>query len=82
MALLGSAELTGKMDEAFEQLHRYIRRDVELTRAGAQGADLPAASCWSWRFGVVRDHRHLRDPEVRRVLRVASTPSSRSRRGC
>jgi len=33
MALLGSAELTGNMDEAFDQLHGYIRRDVELTRA-------------------------------------------------
>lgn len=33
MALLGSAELTGRMDEAFDQLHTYIRRDVELTRA-------------------------------------------------
>ncbi len=32
MALLGSAELTGRMDEAFDQLHAYIRRDVELTR--------------------------------------------------
>ena len=33
MAMLGSAELTGKMDEAFDQVHRYIRRDVELARA-------------------------------------------------
>ena len=33
MALLGSAELTGRMDEAFAQLHGYIRRDIELTRA-------------------------------------------------
>ncbi|MEI2638284.1 MAG: type II secretion system F family protein [Microthrixaceae bacterium] len=33
MALLGSAELTGAMDEAFDQLHAYIRRDLELTRA-------------------------------------------------
>jgi type IV pilus assembly protein PilC len=32
MPLLASAELTGKMDEAFAQLHTYIRRDVELTR--------------------------------------------------
>ncbi|MCB0954168.1 MAG: type II secretion system F family protein, partial [Microthrixaceae bacterium] len=32
MALLGSAELTGRMDQAFDQLHAYIRRDVELTR--------------------------------------------------
>src|SRR5690606_27462293 len=33
MALLGSAELTGRMDDAFEQLHKYIRRDIELARA-------------------------------------------------
>ena len=33
MALLGAAELTGRMDEAFDQLHSYIRRDLELTRA-------------------------------------------------
>lgn len=33
MALLGSAELTGRMDDAFDQLHKYIRRDIELSRA-------------------------------------------------
>lgn len=33
MALLGSAELTGAMDDAFDQLHAYLRRDIELTRA-------------------------------------------------
>lgn len=33
MALLGSAELTGRMDDAFDQLHKYIRRDIELTRS-------------------------------------------------
>jgi type IV pilus assembly protein PilC len=33
MALLGSSELTGRMDEAFTQLHTYIRRDIELRRA-------------------------------------------------
>lgn len=33
VALLGSAELTGKVDEAFDQLYRYIRRDIELGRA-------------------------------------------------
>jgi type IV pilus assembly protein PilC len=32
MAMLRSAELTGRMDDAFDQLHTYIRRDVELTR--------------------------------------------------
>ena len=33
MALLGASEHTGAMDEAFDQLHKYIKRDVELTRA-------------------------------------------------
>lgn len=32
LAMLRSAELTGKMDDAFDQLHRYIRRDVQLTK--------------------------------------------------
>jgi type IV pilus assembly protein PilC len=32
MAMLRAAEFTGRMDEAFDQLHAYIRRDVELTR--------------------------------------------------
>jgi type IV pilus assembly protein PilC len=32
LSMLRSAELTGKMDEAFEQLTRYIRRDVQLTK--------------------------------------------------
>ena len=33
MALLGSAELTGRMDEAFTSCTSYIRRDIELSRA-------------------------------------------------
>lgn len=33
VALLSSAELTGKVDEAFQQLYHYIRRDIELARA-------------------------------------------------
>lgn len=32
VALLGSAEYTGRLDEAFDQLHRYIKRDLELQR--------------------------------------------------
>lgn len=42
MALLGSAELTGQMDEAFDQLHTYIRRDLELTRAVRKALIYPA----------------------------------------
>lgn len=41
MALLGSAEHTGAMDEAFDQLHAYIRRDVELTRAVRKALTYP-----------------------------------------
>ncbi len=33
LPLLAAAELTGRMDEAFDQLHAYIRRDIDLTRA-------------------------------------------------
>ena len=33
MAMLSAAELTGRMDIAFDQLHTYIRRDIELQRA-------------------------------------------------
>lgn len=33
VALLSSAELTGKVDDAFRQLYHYIRRDIELRRA-------------------------------------------------
>ena len=36
MAMLRPAELTGRMDEAFEQLHVYIKRDLELTRPSAR----------------------------------------------
>lgn len=42
MALLGSAELTGRMDEAFDQLHTYIRRDLELSRAVRKALIYPA----------------------------------------
>lgn len=33
MAMLGASELTGRMDLAFDQLYRYIKRDVTLSRA-------------------------------------------------
>lgn len=33
MAMLGAAELTGRMDLAFDQLYAYIKRDVTLSRA-------------------------------------------------
>ncbi|MGB6057862.1 MAG: type II secretion system F family protein [Microthrixaceae bacterium] len=42
VALLSSAELTGKMDDAFVQLHRYIRRDLELSRAVRKALIYPA----------------------------------------
>lgn len=32
LSMLRSAEYTGRMDDAFEQLYRYIKRDVELNR--------------------------------------------------
>lgn len=42
VAMLGSAELTGKVDEAFEQLHAYIKRDLELARAVRKALIYPA----------------------------------------
>jgi type IV pilus assembly protein PilC len=32
LALLESADYTGRLDEAFEQLHVYVKRDLSLTR--------------------------------------------------
>jgi type IV pilus assembly protein PilC len=32
LALLNAAEYTGRIDEAFEQLHKYVKRDIELQR--------------------------------------------------
>ncbi len=42
MALLGSAELTGRMDHAFDQLHKYIKRDVALTKQVRKALIYPA----------------------------------------
>ncbi len=42
VAMLGSAELTGKIDEAFQQLYAYIRRDIELRRAVRKAMIYPA----------------------------------------
>lgn len=42
IAMLRSAELTGRMDEAFDQLQVYLKRDVELTRAVRKATIYPA----------------------------------------
>jgi len=42
MAMLRSAELTGRMDEAFDRLQVYLKRDVELTRAVRKATIYPA----------------------------------------
>jgi len=42
MAMLRSAELTGRMDEAFDRLQIYLKRDVELTRAVRKATIYPA----------------------------------------
>ena len=34
IAMLGSAEYTGRLDEAFDQLHTYLKRDLELKDMG------------------------------------------------
>lgn len=41
MALLGASEHTGAMDDAFDQLHGYIKRDVELNRAIRKATTYP-----------------------------------------
>lgn len=52
VAMLSSAELTGKMDEAFVQLHHYIRRDLELGRAVRKALIYPSILL-TVAFGVV-----------------------------
>jgi len=42
MAMLRSAELTGRMDEAFDRLQKYLKRDVELKRAVRKATVYPA----------------------------------------
>jgi len=42
MAMLRSAELTGRMDEAFDRLQAYLKRDVELKRAVRKATIYPA----------------------------------------
>lgn len=42
IAMLSSSELTGRMDEAFDQLHRYLRRDLQLQRAVRKALIYPA----------------------------------------
>ena len=42
LALLRAGELTGRMDDAFDQLHTYIKRDLELTRAVRKALIYPA----------------------------------------
>jgi type IV pilus assembly protein PilC len=42
MATLAAAELTGRMDVAFDQLHTYVKRDLELQRAVRKALVYPA----------------------------------------
>ncbi len=42
LAMLRSSEYTGKMDDAFAQLHRYIKRDVALSKAVRKALVYPA----------------------------------------
>jgi len=41
MAMLGAAELTGRMDVAFDRLHGYVKRDIQLRRAVRQALVYP-----------------------------------------
>lgn len=40
--MLRSAEFSGRMDETFEQLHTYLRRDIELSRQVRKALIYPA----------------------------------------
>ena len=42
IAMLGSAEYTGRLDEAFDQLHTYLKRDLELSRQVRKALVYPA----------------------------------------
>lgn len=42
VAILRSAELTGRMDRAFDELHRYIKRDVALRKSVRKALIYPA----------------------------------------
>ncbi|MEI2686598.1 MAG: type II secretion system F family protein [Cypionkella sp.] len=42
LAILHSSELTGRMDLAFDELHRYIKRDVALTKQVRKALIYPA----------------------------------------
>jgi type IV pilus assembly protein PilC len=42
LSLLRAGELTGRMEEAFDQLHAYIKRDIELSRAIRKALIYPA----------------------------------------
>ena len=42
LALLESAEYTGRLDEAFDQLHKYLKRDIELSRQVRKALIYPA----------------------------------------
>ena len=81
MALLGSAELTGRMDEAFDQLHTYIKRDIELRRAVRKALIYPMILL-GLSVLVVRRHRGVRHPPLRRPSSRTSTPSCPCRPGC
>ncbi len=41
MSMLRSSELTGRMDDSFLQLYRYIKRDVQLTKAVKKALTYP-----------------------------------------
>lgn len=42
IAMLGSAEFTGRLDDAFDRLHTYLKRDLELSRQVRKALIYPA----------------------------------------
>ena len=81
LGIIRTAELTGRLDVALEQLSGYIERDLEAK------SKIKAALMYP--LGRARDvdrhdqHPHdLRAAEVRRLLRRTSVRSCRCRRAC
>ena len=81
LGIIRTAELTGRLDVALEQLSGYIERDLEAKSKIKSAMMYPSVV-------LVDVDRHGRDPhdlraaEVRRLLQRASAPSCRSRRAC
>ena len=82
LGILRSAELTGHLDVALEQLSGYIERDLEAKSKIKSALMYPlgrARACRSSRSSILVD---LRAAEVRRLLREPRRRAAAARRAC